>query len=437
MNHLDDIWHYLLVELKKLFTKGMYEIYIESAKPIKFEQNCLTLLLPEMIHKQTWENLILNSATYILRTKFEQADISLILEEQLPKQPVSKIKNQRRINLNPNYTFDSFVVGSGNTMAHAAALVVSQSPGTAYNPLFIYGGSGLGKTHLMHAIGNTILRNNPSANIHYVTSETFTNDFINSIQTKSQEEFRNHYRNVDLLMVDDIQFLANKESTLEEFFHTFNALHESGKQIVLTSDRLASEIPELPDRLVSRFGSGLSSDITPPDLETRTAILRKKAISNHINIPDDTLNYIAGQVNSNVRDLEAALTRVNFYSLTNHRDIDTNLAAEALKDIVSVNAKRTISIYDVQIEVGKIFSVTIEQLKGKKRNKDIVIPRQIAMYLSREITGNSLPKIGQEFGGKDHTTVMHACDKIQQTIDTNSDMALIKQIEQIRKKLEK
>lgn len=434
MENVQYLWEALLTKLQSIFTPSIFDAYIVPVRPISFYQNTLILSVNSLI-KTHWDSFLTNSITQILSESYP--NVTVIVQEEI--QPIQPIINTRvaqtPMKLNPKFTFDNFIVGEGNRMAHAAALAVTDSPGNFYNPLFIYGGSGLGKTHLMHAIGNTILQNNPNAIIRYVTSEDFVNEFTTAIRHGAMEEFKNNYRQADLLLVDDIQFLAGKEQTLDEFFHTFNTLHASGKQIVLTSDRLATEIPELPARLVSRFSSGLSSDITPPDLETRTAILRKKAISNHINIPDDTLNYIAGHVNSNVRELEAALTRVNFYAITKRQDISTSLAAEALQSLVANEQTKIISITDIQNEVCKLFNVTIEQLKGKQRNKEIVIPRQIAMYLSREMTNNSLPKISHAFNKKDHTTVMHACLKIEGLIQEKSDLILIQQINQLKAKL--
>lgn len=334
--------------------------------------------------------------------------------------------------LNEKYTFDTFVIGKGNQMAHAAALVVAEDPGSIYNPLFFYGGVGLGKTHLMHAIGHQMLLKRPNAKIKYVSSENFTNDFITSIQKNKMEDFRNEYRNVDLLLVDDIQFLVNKEGTQEEFFNTFEELYRNNKQIVLTSDRLPNEIPTLPERLVSRFAWGLSVDITPPDLETRTAILRKKAEAERLEIPDDTLSYIAGQIDSNIRELEGALVRVQAFATMQNSDITTSLAAEAIKALKSSHGSTQVSILQIQEEVAKYYHIHVNDLKGKKRVKGIVVPRQIAMYLSRELTDSSLPKIGGEFGGKDHTTVIHAHEKIQHLVETDptikNEIAEIKQI---------
>lgn len=433
MENVQSIWENLLTRLKHIFTPSIYELYIVPAKPISFYQNTFIISVNQAI-KPHWDQFLTNSITQILSDTYPQ--VSIVVQTDIETIPAIHEKpllsNKSSIKLNSKYTFDNFVVGEGNRMAHAAALAVSDSPGNFYNPLFIYGGPGLGKTHLMHAIGNSILQNNPHSNIRYITSEDFVNEFTTAIRHGAMEEFKNNYRQADLLLVDDIQFLAGKEQTLDEFFHTFNALHATGKQIVLTSDRLATEIPELPARLVSRFSSGLSSDITPPDLETRTAILRKKAISNQINIPDDTLNYIASYVNSNVRVLEAALTRVNFYAITKRQEISTSLAAEALKSLGSSDNTKIISIFDIQNEVCKLFNITIDQLKGKQRNKEIVIPRQIAMYLARELTSSSLPKISHAFNKKDHTTVMHACLKIEGILNEKSDILLIQQINQLK-----
>ena len=314
-------------------------------------------------------------------------------------------------------------------MAHAAALVVSEEPGTIYNPLFFYGGVGLGKTHLMHAIGHQYLSINPDKNVKYVSSETFANDFISSIQNRTQEEFREKYRTVDLLLVDDIQFFADKEGTQEEFFHTFNALYDDRKQIVLTSDRLPNEIPKMQERLVSRFAWGLSVDITPPDLETRIAILRKKADAERLEIPNDTLSYIAGQIDSNIRELEGALVRVQAYATMQNLEITTSLAADALKSMIK-DSDKELSIEQIQEDVADYYQITVDDLKGKRRVKTIVIPRQIAMYLARELTDASFPKIGAEFGGKDHTTVLHAHEKITKLM--NEDPKMKREINELK-----
>lgn len=431
MVSLDALWNELKATYQKDLSPASYNTWIETANPRTLEQNQLVVEVPSKIHKEYWEK---NLATKIVEVGYmlsgneiiprfitgEEAEQEEVVEEKNPK--VAAPSPLKKAMLNPKYTFDTFVIGKGNQMAHAAALVVAEDPGSIYNPLFFYGGVGLGKTHLMHAIGHQMLQSQPNAKVKYVSSETFANDFINSIQNKTAEEFRQEYRNVDLLLVDDIQFFAEKEATQEEFFHTFNALYNEGKQIVLTSDRLPNEIPKLQERLVSRFAWGLSVDITPPDLETRTAILRKKAAAERLEIPDDTLSYIAGQIDSNIRELEGALVRVQAFAAMNSEDISTSLAADALKTLKSGKGHPQLSILQIQEEVAKYYHIQLKDLKGKKRVKSIVVPRQIAMYLARELTDNSLPKIGAEFGGKDHTTVIHAHEKIQQLMESSVSM---------------
>ena len=431
MVSLDALWNELKTTYQKDLSPASYNTWIETAQPRSLDQSQLVVEVPSKIHKEYWEK---NLATKIVEVGYmltgkeiiprfvtgEEAEQEIIEDVQSPKIPVAN--PIKKAMLNPKYTFDTFVIGKGNQMAHAAALVVAEDPGSIYNPLFFYGGVGLGKTHLMHAIGNQMLLSQPDAKVKYVSSETFANDFINSIQNKTAEEFRQEYRNVDLLLVDDIQFFAEKEATQEEFFHTFNALYNEGKQIVLTSDRLPNEIPKLQERLVSRFAWGLSVDITPPDLETRTAILRKKAAAERLEIPDDTLSYIAGQIDSNIRELEGALVRVQAFAAMNSEDISTSLAAAALKTLKSGKGHPQLSILQIQEEVAKYYHIQLKDLKGKKRVKSIVVPRQIAMYLARELTDSSLPKIGAEFGGKDHTTVIHAHEKIQHLVDSSVSM---------------
>lgn len=444
MDDLQSLWTFLKEKFKESLSKVSYDTWIESAHPVRITEHNIIIEVPSSLHKEYWEN---NLATRIVENIYEYSgrEISplfVIKNEQENTNNNGKQKSQslmqknafrKDIQLNDKYTFDTFVIGKGNQMAHAAALVVAEEPGTIYNPLFFYGGVGLGKTHLMHAIGHQMLLLNPDAKVKYVSSETFANDFINSIQNKTQEKFRNEYRSVDLLLVDDIQFFADKEGTQEEFFHTFNALYDDRKQIVLTSDRLPNEIPKLQERLISRFAWGLSVDITPPDLETRIAILRKKANAERLEIPDDTLSYIAGQIDSNIRELEGALVRVQAFAAIESRDITTSLAADALKSMLPSNKPSILSILDIQNVVSKYYQISLTDLKGKKRVKAIVLPRQIAMFLSRELTANSLPKIGAEFGGKDHTTVIHAYEKINHAI--TKDNQLKQDIEEIKNKL--
>ena len=328
-------------------------------------------------------------------------------------------------NLNPKYTFDSFVVGANNNLAHAASLAVAESPGEIYNPLFIYGGVGLGKTHLMHSVAHFILKNNPSAKILYVTSEKFTNELIDAIRNKnnvSTTEFREKYRNNDVLLIDDIQFIIGKESTQEEFFHTFNALYEAKKQIIISSDRPPREIETLEDRLRSRFEWGLTVDIQPPDYETRMAILRKKEELEGYNIDNEIIKYIATNVKSNIRELEGALTKIVASSKLNNKEINLELAEEALKDLISPNAAREVTPQLIINVVSEHFGITPLDLIGQKRSKELVFPRQIVMYLCGDMTNESLQNIGKALGGRDHTTIIHGTKKIASELKTDENL---------------
>jgi chromosomal replication initiator protein len=319
--------------------------------------------------------------------------------------------------MSQKYTFDSFVIGSSNRFAHAAALAVAEAPAQAYNPLFIYGGTGLGKTHLLQAIGQYVGEHSRQMSVRYITSETFMNDFINSLRDKRIEGFKQRYRTYDLLLIDDIQFLEHKERIQEEFFHTFNSLYEAGRQIVISSDRPPREISTLEERLRSRFEWGLITDIQPPDLETRIAILRKKVKTDGIHIPDpQVLTFIAGRVSTNIRELEGALTRVVAFSSLTARPMTVELAQDVLKDVFPQGEAPEVSIERIQTAVTERFGLSMEELCGDRRSQNIVYPRQVAMYLSRELTDASLPKIGREFGGRDHTTVIHATSKIARMI---------------------
>jgi chromosomal replication initiator protein len=340
--------------------------------------------------------------------------------------------------LSPKYTFDSYVIGASNQFAHAAALAVAEAPGRAYNPLFIYGGVGLGKTHLLQAIGHYVQSSFPHLKVKYVSTEQFTNDFINSIGDRDKKRidgFRRQYRTNDVLLVDDIQFLKGKEGTQEEFFHTFNTLQQAGKQVVLSSDRPPKDIEKLEERLRSRFEMGLITDIQPPDLETRIAILRRNVEAQHLAVPDDVLTFIADRVSSNIRELEGALIRVMAFSSLTRHPVDIELARSVLKDIFPERSTRPISISTIQREVCKYYSLSHSELVGGKRSQSIVYPRQVAIYLSRELTELSLPAIGTEFGGRDHTTVMHAKDKIRKLMAADREVynqiqALTNQIRQ-------
>ncbi|MGQ0629912.1 MAG: chromosomal replication initiator protein DnaA [Sporichthyaceae bacterium] len=331
-----------------------------------------------------------------------------------PPVPLTGINTEIDARLNPKYVFDSFVTGASNRFAHAAAVAVSEAPARAYNPLFIYGESGLGKTHLLHAVGHYSSVLFPGLRVRYVSSEEFTNDFINSIRDGKAEGFRSRYRNVDVLLVDDIQFLENKEQTQEEFFHTFNTLHNASKQIVISSDRPPKQLVTLEDRLRNRFEWGLLTDVQPPELETRIAILRKKAAHEGQAAPPEVLEYIATKVSANIRELEGALIRVTAFASLNRQVVDLSLAEIVLKDLISEHEGPEISLATIMAQTAQYFGLSIDDLCGQSRSRVLVTARQIAMYLSRELTDMSLPKIGQQFGGRDHTTVMHAERKIRQ-----------------------
>ncbi|MBA2872905.1 chromosomal replication initiator protein [Anoxybacillus calidus] len=447
MENIHDLWNKALAEIEKKISKPSFETWLKSTKAHSLKGDTLVIIAPNEFARDWLDSRYANLiAETIYDITGEELKIKFIIpqnqnEEEFNIKPA--IKKHRKTEeeqtelpqsmLNPKYTFDTFVIGSGNRFAHAASLAVAEAPAKAYNPLFIYGGVGLGKTHLMHAIGHYVIEHNPSAKVVYLSSEKFTNEFINSIRDNKAVDFRNKYRNVDVLLIDDIQFLAGKEQTQEEFFHTFNTLHEESKQIVISSDRPPKEIPTLEDRLRSRFEWGLITDITPPDLETRIAILRKKAKAEGFDIPNEVMLYIANQIDSNIRELEGALIRVVAYSSLINKEINADLAAEALKDIIPSSKPKVITIQDIQRVVGQHFNVKLEDFKAKKRTKSVAFPRQIAMYLSRELTDCSLPKIGEEFGGRDHTTVIHAHEKISKLLQT--DVQLQKHLKEIQEKL--
>jgi chromosomal replication initiator protein len=417
------IWQKALAILETQLTKPSFETWLKSTSLLSFDGNLVTIGVANEFAKDWLEsryaNLIRTTVRNILN---QEVQIRFVLPDQIDTSQTPKhtqtFRNERNYEdlnatqLNPKYTFESFVIGNSNRFAHAASLAVAEAPAKAYNPLFIYGGVGLGKTHLMHAIGNYVLEQKPRARVLYVSSEKFTNELINAIRDDKNVDFRNRYRNIDVLLVDDIQFVAGKERTQEEFFHTFNALYEANKQLILSSDRPPKEIPTLEDRLRSRFEWGLITDIQAPDLETRIAILRKKAKLEDLEVPNEVMVYIADKIQSNIRELEGALIRVVAYSSLTSNEITTELAAEALKDILPSAKPRQISINLIQQIVAEYYSIPLSDFKAKKRTRAVAFPRQIAMYLSRELTDFSLPKIGEEFGGRDHTTVIHAHDKI-------------------------
>jgi len=436
---VQDLWHEVLSMIQKKISKPSFDTWLKSTKALSLQDNILIISTPNTFTQEWLESRYAKLISDAVRECLNvQPELHIVTQDELaagsevaPTDTVaiaeepSLIDHSYAAALNPNYTFDTFVVGLGNRFAHAAALAVAESPGRAYNPLFIYGGVGLGKTHLMHAIGHYVLEHNPQAKVLYLSSEKFTNQFINAIMNNRGEAFRSKYRNIDVLLIDDIQFIAGKEQTQEEFFHTFNALKEMGKAIIISSDRQPKEIPTLEERLRSRFEWGLITDIQPPDLETRIAILRKKARAEHLDIPNEAMVYIASHIHTNVRELEGALIRVIAYSSLVNQDITVHMTAEALKNMIPSSRPQTISIQDIQEHVGDYYGLKIEDFKARKRTKAIAFPRQIAMYLSRELTDHSLPKIGEAFGGRDHTTVIHAHEKIASAIRKDGEMQQI------------
>lgn len=415
-------------ELLKTEVTGIsYSTWISNIEIFSVDDTTITIMAQNIVHKDMLESrylsLLKNTFSFITHKNY---DVKIICEEDMPKAeaPVIPTNTPNSSNLNPKYTFNSFVVGNNNSFAHAAALAVAEAPATAYNPLFLYGGVGLGKTHLMHAIGNEILKNNKNASVLYVSSEKFTNQFINAIKDNKNEMFRNKYRNIDVLLIDDIQFIAGKERIQEEFFHTFNTLHDDGKQIIISSDRPPKDIQPLEDRLRTRFEWGLIADISNPDYETRMAILKKKAQLDNIIIDDDVLVNIATHIYTNIRELEGALNKLIAYSTLSNSPITIELSNKAISDVVSHHNK-VLSIEYIQEVCAKYFNVTVEDLKGSRRSADIAFARQVAMYFCRDVANLSTPKIGLAFGKRDHSTVMHGCNKIANEIKENTNTKLI------------
>jgi chromosomal replication initiator protein len=437
--NFEELWNQVLEIIKEDTNQVSFNTWFKPLKIVAYKNNTIYLETADDFLRNTLKkrhyNFLKNAFTYVLKKDtevvFTVAGENIDNNNKKQNEYSSDMSDDEASlgrKLNPKYKFDNFIIGNSNRFAHAASLAVAEAPSSAYNPLFLYGGVGLGKTHLMHAIGHYVLDNNPDANVLYVTSEKFTNDLINSIKDGSNEEFRNTYRKADVLLVDDIQFIAGKESTQEEFFHTFNALHEANKQIIVSSDNPPSEIPTLEDRLRSRFEWGLIADIQPPDYETRIAILRKKAEAENYDVPDDVITYIAQNIQSNIRKLEGALIRIYAYaSLTNKKVVNLELAQEALKHLISNNKKITLT--DIKEVVSNYYNISTEDLVSKKKTKNVAYPRQVAMYVARKLTDISLPKLGDEFGGRDHSTVLHAYNKIEE--DIGNEVETKKNIEDI------
>lgn len=429
--YLQDLWDKTLNIIKNGITEVSFNTWIKSITPLSLENNTIKLNVPNDLTRgvlnNKYKDQIIRALKIITSKKYNieflvSEEEALTLDESNDLKKTSKIKKESVNMLNPKYTFDSFVVGNSNRFAHAASLAVAESPAKAYNPLFIYGGVGLGKTHLMHAIGHYILKSNPSSKVVYVSSEKFTNELVNSIKDDKNVEFRNKYRNIDVLLIDDIQFIAGKERTQEEFFHTFNSLYEANKQIILSSDRPPKEISTLEDRLISRFEWGLIADIQPPDFETRIAILKKKADVEKLKIPNEVMVYIATKIKSNIRELEGALIRIVAFSSLTNKEISIDLAVEALKDIISNKQSKQVTIELIQEVVANYYNLKMDDFKSSRRTRNVAFPRQIAMYLSRKLTDMSLPKIGEEFGGRDHTTVIHAYEKISGNLKVDESL---------------
>lgn len=412
------IWDKVLQAVRQDIGSTSFDIWFSDVKFNTFRNDKVYITIPNSLTREWIESRYLENMQKTFRDLSKQ-NISLVLTTG------NMVEKEGGISpLNPKYTFDTFVVGNSNRFAHAACYAVGEAPARAYNPLFIYGGVGLGKTHLMQAIGHHINDKYPHYSVMYVSSEQFTNELISSIKDDNTPGFRNKYRNIDVLMIDDIQFLAGKERTQEEFFHTFNTLYEANKQLVISSDRPPRNIPTLEDRLRSRFEWGLITDIQIPDLETRIAILRKKAQLEDLNISYDILDYIASYIDSNIRELEGALIRLVAYAKITDQPLTMATAAEALKDILPPPRPKKITIEAIQKEVCSYYDIEIKEMLSKKRNRQLVHPRQIAMFLSRKLTDASYPLIGDQFGGRDHTTVMHAFDKIEKEIAENQELLM-------------
>ncbi|MCX6343779.1 MAG: chromosomal replication initiator protein DnaA [Armatimonadetes bacterium] len=434
---LQNAWECALEVLSKHVNKPSFDSWIKTAKPVSVDGNLVMITTNSRFAKHWLESKHLPLIKEILETQlerklqlrvdFSESDEPVILTETLPQKPKPQPKHDEEpisLPLNNQYNFDNFVVGPTNRLAHACAMAISENPGKTYNPLFIYGGAGLGKTHLMHALGQTVLAKSPDAKVAYVSGEAFTYHYITSLREHRTAEFRRQYRSIDVWLVDDIQFLVGKERTEEEFFHTYNAIYDMGKQIVLTSDRAPKDL-QLDSRLLSRFQCGMLADISPPDLETRMAILQTKAECENMTLSDDVILYIAKLIRTNIRQLEGALITLHAYASLMKTAVTLSLAEEVLSKNFGDAAPTVVDAQKVLNAVSKKFYVELTDLKGKCRSKNIVAPRQIAMYLMRELTDYSLPAIGKAIGGKDHTTVMHSCKKVEGKLATDKSFQAI------------
>jgi len=449
---MSKLWEDTLTHLELDLSSQHFSTWIKPLKLVKIEQDMVYLEVPNRFVldwvKDNYSKLIqkileeLSAVNYRLQFSVTgQARDGLPGPSETPEIPNLPVNSQKKsvnnihsadINLNRKYSFEEFVSGSSNQFAYAAAMAVANNPATTYNPLFIYGGVGLGKTHLVNAIGNAILNKSPQMRICYYTSEKFMNELINSLRYNRMDEFRNKFRSMDVLLIDDIQFIAGKERTQEEFFHTFNALYESHKQIIVTSDKFPKDIPGLEERLRSRFEWGLIADIQPPDVETKLAILKMKAEQNSIKLPEEVALFLGNSVCSNVRELEGYLIRIGAYASLTSTPVSIEMARDVLKDIL-VERNKELTVEEILKRVSSHFNIKISDIKSPKRLKAVVLPRQIAMYLSRQLTSSSYPEIGDRFGGKDHSTIIHAIRKIEKLME--EDFQLSSTIENLKKEL--
>lgn len=440
MMDMYECWNETLKTLEQEIAPVAFGTWIKTLKPLKMTDNSLTVETFDNFYKKTIEERHSRLIQIALeQTLNKKIDLKIVIPGTQQDEKLNDVISAKQDyddnedNLISKYVFESFVVGDSNRMAHAASVAVAEAPGQAYNPLFLYGGVGLGKTHLMHAIAHYILEQNPNTKVRYASCEKFTNELITSIRENKNNEFRNKYRKIDVLLIDDIQFITDKVATQDEFFHTFNTLWLANKQIIISSDRPPKEIQTLTDRLRSRFEGGLIADIKLPDFETRTAILEKKAEIDNLNIPKEVFQFIAQSVKSNIRELEGALNRVIAYSHLANKNVDVPLAEEALKDIINDAGKQELSIKYIQETVASNYGLKADELNSKSRKQPIVAARQIAMYFCRKLLDESLAKVGEKFGGRDHTTVIHALDKISSNIEDDEKFKI--QMIELEKKI--
>ena len=431
---VDKIWNQTTDQIRTLLNTETYNLWFSTVQPISLNQSSITLEVPNEF-SEVWlkdnylellQDALATASGRKLKIKFKVAesggDVQAPVKPARGKSTSTKKVSDGDLVFNPRNTFDTFVVGNNNSFAHAAAMAVAQQPGKAYNPLFLYGGTGLGKTHLLHAVGQHVVGSKKEAKVSYVSSEKFTNEYIAAIQENQLVKFRKKYRQADVLLIDDIQFLAGKERIQEEFFHTFNALHEAHKQIVLTCDRPASEIQNLEHRLVSRFEWGLVTDLQPPDVETRLAILRNKVKTMGVEIPEDVLAFLANRIRTNIRRLEGALIRVASYAHLTGKQLTNDVVENLLREILQEEGRHTITIEVIQKKVAEKFDLRMADMTSKRRPENIAFPRQIAMFLSRQLTEHSLSAIGEAFGGRDHGTVLHACRLVKDRMEIDANV---------------